>query len=56
MAKISVIIEKDDYGCYAFSPELPGCQLENNTFEVTMTNIKEAVVLYMETLLTPSSK
>ncbi len=50
MQKISVIIEKDAHGYYAFSPDLPGCQTQGDTLEDAVSNIKEAVALYLETL------
>ena len=49
--KISVVIEKDEDGYYAFAPELPGCQSQGRTFEEAESNIKEAVELYLETPL-----
>ncbi len=48
--KISVVIEKDEYGYYAYCPELEGCQSQGDSFEEVMTNIKEAIELYLETL------
>jgi predicted RNase H-like HicB family nuclease len=48
--KVSVIIEKDNNGYYAFSPDLPGCQSQGTTFEETDINIREAITLYLETL------
>ena len=48
--KISVVIEKDDYGYYAFCPELDGCQSHGDTFEEALKNIKEAIELYLETV------
>jgi predicted RNase H-like HicB family nuclease len=48
--KVSIIIEKDENGFYAFSPELKGCQTQGDTFEEAYTNIKEAIDLYLETL------
>jgi predicted RNase H-like HicB family nuclease len=48
--KVSVVIEKDEHGYYAFSPELEGCQSQGDTFEEAMTNIREAIELYLETL------
>ena len=48
--KVNVIIEKDDFGYYAYCPELEGCQTQGDSFEETMKNIKEAVELYLETL------
>ena len=48
--KVSVVIEKDEFGYYAFSPELEGCQSQGDTFEEVMANIKEAIEAYIETL------
>ncbi len=50
MYRVSVIIEKDAHGYYAFSPDLPGCQTQGETLEEAVANIKEAVSLYLETL------
>ncbi|NOZ60240.1 MAG: type II toxin-antitoxin system HicB family antitoxin [Calditrichaeota bacterium] len=49
--KVNVIIEKDKYGYYAFCPELKGCHSQGDTLEEVLENIKEAVQLYLETLL-----
>jgi predicted RNase H-like HicB family nuclease len=48
--KVSVVIEKDGFGYYAYSPELEGCQTQGDSFEEVMANIKEAIELYLETL------
>ncbi|GAB4189580.1 MAG: type II toxin-antitoxin system HicB family antitoxin [Coleofasciculaceae cyanobacterium] len=48
--KVSVIIEKDEDGYYAYSPELPGCQTQGDSLEEVSSNIKEAVEVYLETL------
>jgi predicted RNase H-like HicB family nuclease len=48
--KVSIVIEKDKYGYYAYCPELPGCQSQGETFEEITAHIKEAVELYLETL------
>jgi predicted RNase H-like HicB family nuclease len=48
--KVSIVIEKDEYGYYAYSPELEGCQTQADTFDEVMANIREAVALYLETL------
>jgi predicted RNase H-like HicB family nuclease len=48
--KVSVVIEKDDFGYYAYSPELKGCQTQGDSFEEVMANIREAIELYLETL------
>jgi predicted RNase H-like HicB family nuclease len=48
--KVSVVIEKDEYGYYAYCPELRGCQTQGESLEEVKTNIQEAVELYLETL------
>jgi len=48
--KVSIVIEKDEHGYYAYCPELPGCQSEGDSLEIVQANIKEAVELYIETL------
>ncbi len=48
--KTNVVIEKDDFGYYAYCPELEGCQTQGETFDEVMVNIKEAIELYVETL------
>jgi len=48
--KVSVVIEKDDNGYYAYCPELEGCHSQGATFEEAMANIKEALELYIETV------
>ena len=48
--KVGVIIEKDKHGYYAYCPELEGCQTQGDMFEEVVSNIKEAIELYFETL------
>jgi predicted RNase H-like HicB family nuclease len=48
--KITLIIEQDGDGYYAYAPELEGCQSQGDTLDEILTNIKEAVALYVETL------
>lgn len=48
--KVSVIIEKDGYGYYAYCPELDGCQTQGDSLDDVMGNMKEAIALYLETL------
>jgi predicted RNase H-like HicB family nuclease len=48
--KVNVVIEKDDNGYYAYSPELEGCQSQGDSHEEALSNIREAVELYLETL------
>ena len=48
--KISVVIEHDENGYYAYCPDLKGCQSQGNTYDGAVSNIKEAIELYLETL------
>ena len=48
--KVNVVIEKDDHGYYAYSPELEVCQSQGDSYEEAIANIREAVELYLETL------
>lgn len=48
--KVSIVLEKDEYGYYAYCPELEGCQTQGDSIEELMVNIKEAIELYLETL------
>ena len=45
-----VVIEKDDHtGEFAaWCPELPGCCSEGNTEDEAMSNIREAIALFLE--------
>lgn len=45
-----MLIEKDEHGCYAWCPELNGCQSQGATIEDALANIREAIELYPETL------
>ena len=47
--KLQVILEPSDEGGYtAYVPALPGCISEGDTLEEAMTNIREAIELYLE--------
>ncbi|PIP06856.1 MAG: HicB family protein [Syntrophobacteraceae bacterium CG23_combo_of_CG06-09_8_20_14_all_50_8] len=48
--KVSIVVEKDEFGFYAYCPELEGCQSQGDSLEEVIANIKEAVELYLETL------
>ncbi|MDQ2947240.1 MAG: type II toxin-antitoxin system HicB family antitoxin [Acidobacteriota bacterium] len=48
--KISIVIEQDEDGCYAWCPELKGCQSQGMSVEETLANIWEAIQLFLETL------
>jgi predicted RNase H-like HicB family nuclease len=51
--KVSVVLEQDQHGCYAWCPELKGCQSEGRSVEDALTNIREAIELYFESLTDP---
>ncbi len=48
--KVNIVIEKDQYGYYAYCPELKGCHSQGKSLEEVLFNIKEAIDLYLETL------
>lgn len=48
--KLSTIIEKDNYGYFAYCLELKGCQTQGDTLDEVNKNIKEAIELYLETM------
>jgi predicted RNase H-like HicB family nuclease len=48
--KVSVVIEQDEDGCYAWRPELRGCQSQGKTVVEALSNVREAIELYLETL------
>ncbi|MEK6557812.1 MAG: type II toxin-antitoxin system HicB family antitoxin [Candidatus Margulisiibacteriota bacterium] len=46
-----VIVEPQEEGGFTgFVPKLPGCVTEGETYEETISNLREAVLLYLETL------
>ena len=50
MRKVSVVIEQDEHGCYAWCPELKGCQSQGATVEEALADIREAAELFLESL------
>jgi predicted RNase H-like HicB family nuclease len=48
--KVSVVIEQDEHGYYAWCPELKGCHSQGRTVEESLANIREAIELFLETL------
>jgi predicted RNase H-like HicB family nuclease len=44
------VIEKDEFGYYAYCPALEGCQTQGSSVEEAQANIKEAISLYISTL------
>ena len=49
--KYKVILEAQEEGGYTvYVPSLPGCVSQGKTTEEAMTNIKEAIEVYLESL------
>jgi predicted RNase H-like HicB family nuclease len=48
--KLSIIIEEDENGFFAYCPELKGCHSQGDTNDEALENIKEAIDLYLETI------
>jgi predicted RNase H-like HicB family nuclease len=40
--KVSVVIERDAHGYYAYSPELEGCQSQGNSLAEALEGIRDA--------------
>ena len=47
---MSAVIKKDKYGYYTYCPQLKGCQMQGDSSEEVLKNIKETVELYLETM------
>ncbi|VVB59171.1 HicB_like antitoxin of bacterial toxin-antitoxin system [uncultured archaeon] len=46
--KITVVIEKDEDGYFAFCPELQGCYSQGDTYEEALKNISDAIKLHIQ--------
>ena len=46
--KLSVVVEKDKDGYFAFCPELQGCYSQGEIYEEVLKNIKDAIKLHIE--------
>ena len=47
--RFKVVLEASDEGGYTvYVPSLPGCISEGETVEEALTNIREAIALYLE--------
>lgn len=47
--KLKIVLEPSDEGGYTvYAPALPGCISEGDTREEALTNIREAIELYLE--------
>lgn len=50
--RFTIILEKEDGGGYhVFCPTLPGCHTQSETIEEGIQNIREAIELYVESLV-----
>ena len=45
--QLSVAIERDPDGYFAFCPELQGCYTQGDTFEEALENIRDAIRLHV---------
>ena len=53
----SIIYQEDLEGGYvAYAPTLPGCHTQGETIEEAEKNIKEAILLYLESLMSHNEK
>jgi len=52
----SVNIEEDEDGFFAECPILPGCVTQGDTYEEALTNIKDAVQLYVKDMAANNEK
>ncbi len=46
--RVSVVIEKDEDGYFAYCPELQGCYTQGETYEEVLENIRDVVKLHIE--------
>jgi len=46
--RFTVIVERDDDGCFAYCPELQGCHAQGDTYEEALENIRDAIRLHVE--------
>ncbi len=46
--RVSLVIEKDDHGYYAFSPEIEGCQTQGASLEEVIEQMRKTIEHYLE--------
>ena len=46
--RLSVVVEKDADGYYAFCPQLQGCYAQGDSYEEALANIKDAMQLHIQ--------
>ena len=49
--RLSVIVEKDKDGYFAFAPDLQGCYSQGDSYEEAIENIRDAIRLNIQDLL-----
>jgi len=54
--RLNIIIEKDEFGYYAYCPDLESCHTQGDSLDEVTENIKEAIELYLETLSTEDKR
>ncbi len=47
---VNAVIEKDEFGYFAYVPSLGGCVSQGKSYEEAIKNITEATELYLESL------
>ena len=47
---LNAIIEKDEFGYFAYVPALKGCVSQGKSYEEALANINEAAKLYLESI------
>ena len=52
----SIIIEQDSDGFFVFCPELQGCYIQGNTYEEALANIKDAIKLHLEDVISDNQE
>ncbi|MHB1260246.1 MAG: type II toxin-antitoxin system HicB family antitoxin [Thermoplasmatota archaeon] len=46
--RLSVVLEKDAGGYFAYCPQLQGCFTQGDTYETALANIQDAIRLHIE--------
>ena len=46
--RVSIVIEKDYHGYYAFSPEIEGCQTQGASLQDVIEQARQTIEQYLE--------
>ena len=46
-----IVVEKDEDGFFVYCPQLDGCMSQGDTYQEALENIKEAIELYIEDMV-----